>query len=68
MHRILFEIIPYDPKVLLRVAAIIAAALFTCTIPGLRAATIDPMVPFQERVRLLSDFRTLARSRGFAVG
>ena len=45
MRSILFEITPYDPKVLLTVVAIVSGAtLFACTIPGLRAIKIDPMV------------------------
>ena len=45
MRSILFEITPYDPKVLLVVVGIIAAAtLSACTIPGVRATKIDPMV------------------------
>jgi putative ABC transport system permease protein len=48
MRSILFEITPYDPKILLAVAAIISAATLSgCTIPGLRATKIDPMVPFR---------------------
>lgn len=45
MRSILFEITPYDPKVLLAVAVIISAAILSAsTIPGLRATRIDPMV------------------------
>ena len=45
MRSMLFQISPYDPRILLAVAAVLSAAvLMACFIPALRATQVDPMV------------------------
>jgi predicted permease len=42
---LLFRVSPYDPRILVTIAAVLAgAALLACLVPARRAAAVDPMV------------------------
>jgi ABC-type antimicrobial peptide transport system permease subunit len=44
MRSMLFQVGPYDPKILLTVTAVLSVVvLMACLIPALRAAKVDPI-------------------------